>query len=153
MINSGFPLRPISLYAPEFLTNPLWRLPYIRYPPVPSVFGRPQPAPVAFHPKPLPKAELSAKCRTLKKEEEIEEKLESILASVRSSSKKGIKKAQTSVRPRVRKTKEQIEILLKEMNGETELDKKRIEEVAMKCKLKVSQIYKWYWDRRNKATS
>ncbi len=48
--------------------------------------------------------------------------------------------------PRTHKSKEQVEILQKELADASKVTMRKIKEVAAKAGLKKSQVYKWYWD-------
>ena len=98
--------------------------------------------------KPIPK--LAGNINEKKKSESIEEKLEKILSSSRSSIKKSIKKVSAfgQLKSRVRKNVTQIEELKKLANDESKITSDKIEEAAKRIGLKASQVYKWLWDHR-----
>ena len=52
---------------------------------------------------------------------------------------------------RVRKTKDQIEALVKEYEINSEWDNDEINAIAAKLGLKKKQVYKWYWDQKRKS--
>ena len=96
-----------------------------------------------------PQIEKSINTESLKKKS-MEEKLDYILASTRSSMKKCIKKQKLTIKGKSRKRKsyDQIEVLKKLLNTEEKINNEAIEMTASKIGLKTSQVYKWLWDHR-----
>ena len=82
---------------------------------------------------------------------DIEQKLDAILASSRSVSRKAIRKNREdrASHLRKRKTNEQLKILEKGLKEEC-LTKEQIKKIAIEAGLKLSQAYKWYWDHKKK---
>lgn len=98
-----------------------------------------------------PEAALTKETTEQELKPDIEQKLDAILASSRSVSRKPIRKnhEDRAIHLRKRKTSEQLKILEKGMKEES-LTKEQIKKIAIEAGLKLSQAYKWYWDHKKK---
>ena len=81
----------------------------------------------------------------------LERKLDSIFASIRPTVKKSIKKINpfSLIKPRLRKSKVQKEMLNKAMGESPYITHARLDEIAKETGLKPIQVYKWFWDHRH----
>ncbi len=139
----NYPFVPVSAIAafqfkPQIVTPPK----------EPSQPKRPQPAtPVS--------APTSSSDSAGEPKDSIDRKLDSILATVRKQSKDGKKQLgdKANKKGREKKSREQLDILKKEVENGGSLDKDRLGEIALRTRLRKSQVYKWYWDNKKKNKS
>lgn len=73
------------------------------------------------------------------------------LDAIMESTKRRAKKMSSGVKHRrKRKTKEQLKVLGEEVAGNTKLTSKRLHDISQQTGLSKLQVYKWYWDLKNK---
>ena len=82
-----------------------------------------------------------------KKGQNIDEQLDFIMESSKKHPK--VDNADKKHR-RNRKSKEQLDVLIQELDHLEEVDNDTIKGVATRTGLKEIQVYKWFWDRKNK---
>ena len=84
----------------------------------------------------------------------IDDQLEFILKSIKKQKKPEPKQKNKSFEKkrhtRKRKTIDQLAILQKEVNENDVLNRVQIKALADKTRLKVCQVYKWYWDNKKR---
>ena len=81
----------------------------------------------------------------------IDQQINFILGSTepRQKSKNTSNIGHKQIRKRIMKTKEQNEILFKELIGTFHVSREKINEVGVKLGLSFSQVYKWYWNHKH----
>ena len=92
--------------------------------------------------------DIKIESNVVKKKNELEEKLDRIFASSKPMFSKRIKKISKSGKIRKRKSKDQLKVLISELDKEKTISRSRMDELAKETGLKPLQIYKWFWDHK-----